>query len=49
MTFPADTTFSYNNKFFYNSDHLNKEGAKEFSEKLYLLLTGTLQVRNKDL
>ncbi len=36
--FSRDTTFSYNNKFFYNSDHLNKMGAKEFSKKLFLTL-----------
>ena len=32
--FSRDTTFSNNNEYFYNSDHLNKTGAKEFSKKL---------------
>ena len=36
--FSRDTTFSYINKFFYNSDHLNKMGAKEFSKKLLLMI-----------
>ncbi|MEJ2616387.1 MAG: hypothetical protein P8Z35_15635 [Ignavibacteriaceae bacterium] len=36
--FSTDTTFSFNNKFFYNSDHLNKTGAKEFSKQLFLLM-----------
>ena len=36
--FSTDTTFSYNNKFFYNSDHLNKTGAKKFSKKLLFTL-----------
>ena len=32
--FSNDSTFTLNNKYFYNSDHLNKEGAKNFSAKL---------------
>lgn len=32
--FSEDTKFISNNKFYYNSDHLNKNGAKEFSENL---------------
>jgi len=31
--FSRDTTFTYNNKYFHNADHLNDEGKRIFTEK----------------
>jgi hypothetical protein len=32
--FSSDSSLIFNNKLFYNSDHLNRYGAAEFSRKL---------------
>jgi hypothetical protein len=44
--FSSDTFFIMDNRLFYNSDHLNKNGAKEFSKKLSVLLLSAEGIEN---